>query len=200
MVDPEFVPTEDELNAAREVLRRYPQLFDGRPPPDAELIVAEVYRRTGADRFNLQYGFRQPVNALEECDLKWIRGQITDEEAAEFYTAYASREVDDEMLRTLFEEAERRIECYSRFLGEFGHLLKMPRRPSRRDLDEERLDRLVDEMRFESRLFNDEAFTALEFLQESRIEKGLSIAKAGDLLAGTAVELTYKVSRTVYQN
>lgn len=191
---PLIAPTEEEMQAAREVVRLNSGLVDQDLIPYLELVLVKYRRRWGSDKFDVRCGLREPHTLAEQCDLDLFEGRITVEEAREQLLKFAQRPVDAEMLRGFFAQLESSLQHYSRFTQEVGKLLESPRRSAIKEADEVEIDRWADVINGPSKMYKQEIHTVLDFLQEGRVEKQKGIAKISIFTAATAAELVVAVT------
>lgn len=194
MEDPLIAPTEEEMQAAREVVRLNSGLVDQALLPYWELVLVKYRRQWGADKFDVRCGLREPRTLAEQCDLDVLEGRITIEDAREQLRKFAERPVDAEMLRDFFAQLESSLQHYSRFTQEVGKLLESPRRSAIKEADEVEIDRWAEAINGPSKMYKQEIHTVLDFLQEGRVEKQKGIAKISVFTAASAAELVVAVT------
>ena len=194
-MDESAIPISDEdVSAARELLRLHPALVEGVQPAELERGLAELHHSWGDDRFRLVLGLREPVNEAEQCWRELWLGAITFAEARERLRAYAHRAVDAQMLRVFFSELGQQVHRYGRFMQEAGNLFLNPTRQPVRESDEAEIDRLASAIQEKSTLYKQEITSVFEFLQEARVAKQAGIVRLGEHSTPTAAEMVMLVT------
>lgn len=188
----EFEPTENELRAAWEFLRRNNSSIEVESWSKAAEMLKFKYQQWGRDDFHLKFGLRAPTTAAEQhwFDLFW--GRISEDEFRERMRDYGKRPVDSEMVRGFYDYVETQVELYSRFVTEVTSLVESPRRQPVLSADEDGADKLAEAMKFRSKLLKQELMSVSHFVEEARVAKQMGLAKLGEFTAPTASELVLR--------
>ncbi len=158
-------PTEQDFEAAREVLTRVPDApKEGTPEYDKMLHSYAAYRASiGADRFDLLMGRREPRSSAERLHAQAFRESWDDERFKTALYELISRPVDDEMLETYFEYMSAELETYivivKSVLNALSSGFEEDRSEARRTIN-----KAVEKLRKKSPLFVQELETLSDFL------------------------------------
>lgn len=205
-------PTEQDFEAAREVLSRVPDApQEGTAEYDKMLRNHAEFRASiGADRFDLLMGRREPCSSAERLHVQAFRESWDDERFKTTLFELINRPVDDEMLETYFEHMSTELETYivivKSVLNALNSGFEEDRSEARRTID-----KAVEKLRKKAPLFKQELETLSDFLaraMETRelVTLGVWKASSAHMLATfvmnfvadeweRAEELSYRESR-----
>jgi hypothetical protein len=179
-------PTPEALEAARDALARNPGLASGRDTDDLIRTLAEFHDSVGHDRFRLLYGLRPPRTPLEQA------GHLTEEQYRDVCRVEANRPVDERMLAVLYEELEKRVVAYGRFIGEVAGQCRDIENGVTASWKAGVVESHLAAATVKLNLFGAEITTALSFLAEVRIERGMGLAQVGEVSDASAALLALR--------
>lgn len=188
-------PSSEDFRAAEEVLARLmPSLEHGVPEYEQKRQALAAYRAEfGKDRFDLRYGLRPPGSAVEQAELDFMQGRITEDQFREMLKADAERPIDMVMLDAFCGAYEERLLAYSRMLGAVIAVATDRSRPDAWRRGEADVDEHVEAMEAKLSLWKEQLVTVFGFLAELQAERKGEPVRCGDRSAESAYMLAAMV-------
>jgi hypothetical protein len=100
------------MDAAREVLERYPQFANDGNRDSVQQNYARMYDRVGRDRFLLYARLREPRDEIERAAVSGL----PIEQVREMIRKHVSRPVDEAMLKAFYDGLYAKLISFSHFV------------------------------------------------------------------------------------
>ena len=192
-------PNDVDFDAARRALaRNWPDLAEGSPKYLAFCkSLAEFHREFGVESFELRYGLRPPKDQLEEWDLQFMQGAISEEQFGALLKADAERPIDLKMLDQVHGCYESSLENYSKILQ--GVVLTDASQGDRDDRHRHlKVDQSIAALSGKMPVWKEHLETVFQYLEKVRIGSGRGLVSIGEFEGTSAHWVTQLVfTRTV---
>jgi len=184
-------PSGEDFRAAEEVLALLmPALVRSTPEyEEKRRALAEFRAEVGKDRFDLRYSLRPPRSAVEQAELDFMQGRITEDQFRKMLKADAERPIDVEMLDAFRDAYEERLAAYSRMLQAVIAIATDQRDPDAWRRREAEVDEHVAAMEAKLPLWKEQLATVFSFLAELQAERKGEPVRCGDRSAESAYML-----------